>query len=209
MHAFLIIRGTQKDRQEKIESLCREWKTASFDRVTLERGEEQSIGIEKLREFTRRLGLLPFRGNVTAGIIIQAESLTTAAQHALLKTLEEPPAHSRIILETQEEHTLLPTILSRCQIIKLNSEKIETSSKFFEDIQKIQEAAIGKKLLFVDEIAKTKGDALLWVDGAIAGTRARLLAGEHHTALLRKLLLARRQLWANVNPKLVLDTLLF
>ncbi|HXF82451.1 MAG TPA: DNA polymerase III subunit gamma/tau, partial [bacterium] len=72
-------------------------------------------GIEEVRELRDRIRLAPTEGRYKVYIIDEAHMLTTEAANALLKTLEEPPAHAVLILVTTEPHRLPPTILSRCQ----------------------------------------------------------------------------------------------
>ena len=62
-------------------------------------------------------GLKPSRGRARVFLIREAERMNDGAQNALLKTLEEPPGASRLILLTTAASRLLPTIRSRCQIV--------------------------------------------------------------------------------------------
>lgn len=75
------------------------------------------IKIDQVREAQATLTLKPFEGKKKVLIVDEAESLNIAAQNAFLKTLEEPPGDSLIILVTAVPEGLLPTILSRCQKI--------------------------------------------------------------------------------------------
>ncbi|TMI75990.1 MAG: DNA polymerase III subunit gamma/tau [Bacillati bacterium ANGP1] len=72
-------------------------------------------GIEEIRELRDRIRLAPTEGRYKVYIIDEAHMLTTEAANALLKTLEEPPAHAILVLVTTEPHRLPATILSRCQ----------------------------------------------------------------------------------------------
>jgi len=72
-------------------------------------------GIEEIRELRERIRLAPTEGRYKVYIIDEAHMLTSEAANALLKTLEEPPAHAILVLVTTEPHRLPPTILSRCQ----------------------------------------------------------------------------------------------
>ena len=77
---------------------------------------EKSIGISAVRSLEKFLQRKPYQAPIKTAIITQAEKLTLPAQQALLKTLEEPPAHSQIILLCPSEEQLLPTIVSRCLV---------------------------------------------------------------------------------------------
>ncbi len=96
-------------------------------------------GVEQIRELRENAQYRPAHGNFKIYIIDEVHMLSTGAFNALLKTLEEPPAHVKFIFATTEVHKVLPTILSRCQ-------------RF--DLKRISEADIAKQLGF---IAKEEG----------------------------------------------------
>ena len=72
-------------------------------------------GIDEVRDIKEAIKFLPSEGKYKVYIIDEVHMLTTAAFNALLKTLEEPPAHVIFILATTEIHKIPSTILSRCQ----------------------------------------------------------------------------------------------
>ena len=76
------------------------------------------IKIDAVRQMLSRIALRPFNANVSVVILDGVERLTEEAANALLKSLEEPPAHARFILITSVLSGCLPTIVSRCQIIR-------------------------------------------------------------------------------------------
>ena len=73
------------------------------------------IKIDTMRELNREVQFRPFEGRLRCFIIDQAETLNEEAANCILKTLEEPPDTSRIILISSFPQRLLPTIRSRCQ----------------------------------------------------------------------------------------------
>lgn len=72
-------------------------------------------GIDQIRQLKEKIEFSPSEGKFKVYIIDEVHMLTTEAFNALLKTLEEPPAHVIFILATTDAHKLPPTILSRCQ----------------------------------------------------------------------------------------------
>lgn len=74
-----------------------------------------NTGVDDVREIRERVKFLPVSGKYKIYIIDEVHMLSTAAFNALLKTLEEPPAHVIFILATTESHKIPATILSRCQ----------------------------------------------------------------------------------------------
>ena len=71
--------------------------------------------VEQIREIRESVKFMPSRGKRKMYIIDEVHMLTTAAFNALLKTLEEPPAHVLFVFATTEPHKIPETILSRCQ----------------------------------------------------------------------------------------------
>lgn len=78
-------------------------------------------GIDDIRELKEAVHTMPYESEQKVYIIDEVHMLTKEAFNALLKTLEEPPAHVVFILATTEEDKLLDTILSRCQVFKMHS----------------------------------------------------------------------------------------
>jgi DNA polymerase-3 subunit delta' len=76
--------------------------------------KSRRISIEEIREFERSIHLRPTEARVKVGIIVDADCMGEEASNAFLKTLEEPPAQTVILLLSGEPQRLLPTILSRC-----------------------------------------------------------------------------------------------
>lgn len=72
-------------------------------------------GIDDIRELREGIRFVPSKSKYKVFIIDECHQLSKDASNALLKTLEEPPAHAIFILATTEIHKLIPTILSRCQ----------------------------------------------------------------------------------------------
>lgn len=77
--------------------------------------EKVQIRIEQVRELVARLGLASQRRGYKVVIIDPAEALNVNAQNSLLKTLEEPPTATELLLVSSRPSALLPTVLSRCQ----------------------------------------------------------------------------------------------
>ena len=89
----------------------------------LEGGEEtgDAIKIEHIRQLQDSIILRPYEGKYKVFIIDNAHLFTPDASNAFLKTLEEPPANSLIILITSKPQMLLSTIVSRCQRVKFSA----------------------------------------------------------------------------------------
>ncbi|MCB0163365.1 MAG: DNA polymerase III subunit delta' [Anaerolineae bacterium] len=81
--------------------------------------EDQPLKIDQIRELQRELSLSPVEGRYRVALLCNFERATTGAANALLKTLEEPASQVVLILTAVEPGSLLPTIVSRCQMLKL------------------------------------------------------------------------------------------
>jgi len=76
--------------------------------------KSRRIGVGQIREFERAINLKPMIARVKVGIVADADCMGDEASNAFLKTLEEPPHQTIILLLTTQPQRLLPTILSRC-----------------------------------------------------------------------------------------------
>lgn len=77
--------------------------------------EGRFIMVDDIRQVNRDVFRRPYEAMVRVHVLLDAETMNKEAANALLKTLEEPPAHACFILVTSEPQRLLPTIVSRCQ----------------------------------------------------------------------------------------------
>lgn len=80
-------------------------------------------GVDEVRDLIDKVKYAPINGKYKVYIIDEVHMMSTGAFNALLKTLEEPPAHIVFVLATTEPHKILPTIISRCQ--RFDFKKVE------------------------------------------------------------------------------------
>jgi len=83
--------------------------------------ESKQLRIEQVRELAQELSLTSHQGGYKVGILSPADSMNRFAANALLKTLEEPPARTLLILVASQPSRLPATILSRCQKLKVRA----------------------------------------------------------------------------------------
>lgn len=83
------------------------------------------LKIDQIREIQHNLSLSPYEANYRVAIFLRFDEANHQAMNALLKTLEEPPARVIILLTAANEELLLPTISSRCEILRLRPLAIE------------------------------------------------------------------------------------
>ena len=135
-HSYLLT----GDRAESLASLALSLAGQVLDAAPQEhpdfhavRPESKSrhITVLQIRELERELYLRPFIAPVKVAIIFDAERMclgSASAANAFLKTLEEPPAHTLILLTSSRPAMLLPTIISRCLRLDLGFEDIDSTA---------------------------------------------------------------------------------
>ena len=127
-------------------------------------------GVDEIRELRDKVNLVPSNAKYKVYIIDEVHMLTTQAFNALLKTLEEPPAHVIFILATTEPHKIPLTITSRCQkfrFTKIDSKKIVDRLR---EISKLENIVVDEDALY--EIARISDggmrDAINFLDQLVA-----------------------------------------
>jgi DNA polymerase-3 subunit delta' len=200
-HALMLVGPTGSGKAETARSLAAELlklsvqKLDTYPFVTFIRPEDnKAISIEAIRELQHYITLkIPGSRNIARIAIIEdAHMLTIEAQNALLKTLEEPPIDTVIILTAASTDALLPTILSRVQALPIVPPDLESLKQYF-NTRGFKSADIDKALL---------------VSGGLPGlTHALLLSQEEHP-LFKATQEARKLLQGTAYDRLLLvDTL--
>lgn len=135
-HSYLLT----GDRADSLENLALGLAAQVLDAAPQEhpdfhsvRPESKSrhITVEQMRELERELYLRPYSAPLKVAVIFDAERMcigSASAANAFLKTLEEPPAHTLILLTSGRPAMLLPTIISRCLRLDLGFEDIDAGA---------------------------------------------------------------------------------
>ena len=124
-------------------------------------------GVDDIREIIEQVPYAPLLGKYKVYIIDEVHMLSTSAFNALLKTLEEPPAHVIFILATTDPQKVIPTVLSRCQrynfskissyeikkrmIEVLRREKISYDEKAVEELSRMAEGGMRDALSLLEQ----------------------------------------------------------
>ncbi len=138
----------------------------------IEAEQSRRVSIDEIRLAQKEISLKSYEGKLKVMIVLEAHRMTEEAANSLLKTLEEPPGHSLIILTSANINGLLPTIVSRCQTVKfypLNYEKLKQilaqRYKFKADdlhfLSAQAEGRIGRALSLRDKQALDKKNRLI------------------------------------------------
>ena len=158
-HAYLFSgpRGTGKTSSAKIIArmincqnlgsdgvpcgVCNSCKNFENNSDVIEIDAASNNGVDEIRNLRDKVNLVPTYGKYKVYIIDEVHMLTTQAFNALLKTLEEPPAHVIFILATTEFFKIPITVVSRCQkfqFLKFSIEDIYSRLKFISSKEKIE-----------------------------------------------------------------------
>ncbi|MEO7617520.1 MAG: AAA family ATPase [Candidatus Saccharibacteria bacterium] len=172
---------------------CHEWRAGNFpDLITIAPTDKASIGVEAVRTLTQRLSLAPYYEHGSRIVIIdQAESLTVAAQNALLKLIEEPPSRTNIILVTTSIEHFLPTVRSRCRNVFFPALSVSQVKQYL-----IEQ---GIESLLATDLAELSGGAIgtalgLHADPALFEQRSKLsgrIEKMVSTSLFERLIIAK------------------
>lgn len=159
--SILIIGNNINEAKQRVLSLLADWKTPisknNPDLIFIEViDDKKSIGIGQIKELKSYLMQKPFQNKFKTTVIEKAGLLTTEAQNALLKTLEEPPAYANLILCIEKEGDLLPTILSRCQKIYVTNAMHNEKGAGQGSLN--LESSLGDKLVKAEELGKMERD---------------------------------------------------
>ena len=170
MHAFLIIGAPGESISAKVAKLSKELKvkTLEFPLVKIE-------DTRALNSFLRLKITSP-----TAIVINSIDKATSEAANAFLKDLEEPQEGLFYFLSAESAHKVLPTIVSRCQIIKTAGGK-ETQASV--QVSKFIEMSIGEKLGYTDQI-KDRNEAKAFVRDLINYLHLSLHKGNNNFSLM-------------------------
>lgn len=127
-------------------------------------------GVDEIREIRDKVKYPPSEATYKVYIIDEVHMLSTGAFNALLKTLEEPPAHAIFILATTEPHKIPATIISRCQRFDVKRHEVDQLVERMQFILSDQEIAYSETALRLIARAADGGmrDALSLLDQAVA-----------------------------------------
>lgn len=180
-----------------------------------------SLGIDEVKTIKKILSKKTFAGGDRLIIINNIEKATTEATNALLKILEEPPAHTFIILTTSNLHQILPTITSRCQIVSDFKQTSKQIALDFDEemklLKKILIAGYGERIIISLSAGKSKDEVEKILDSLLMLCRQLLYQNEEKEVgisrkeialLINKIIAAKGYLERNVNYKATLDILL-
>lgn len=171
--------------------------------------DEQPIKINQIRQLFSWIQLTPHSSKYKLAVILNVERMTIEAGNALLKILEEPPPNSMIILQAEKKEKILPTILSRCQLIKNFEFKKGDSNKLdgYREPAEIAKISFKERFEYAGRLA-TKENLPQILKAWEEVFRQKLLQGDDSIQILRLIARVRSLLSTNISLKLLLENLL-
>jgi len=161
-----------------------------------------NTSVDDVRDLRDKINFSPSQGRFKVYIIDEVHMLSTAAFNALLKTLEEPPAHAIFVLATTEIHKIPATMLSRCQrhefrripveiIVNYLKEKsleegLQIEEPVFMEIARQATGSLRDAISLLDQLTSTNEEISLEMAQAILGTATSLRVIEIVDALVAK-----------------------
>lgn len=161
-----------------------------------------NTSVDDVRDLREKINFAPSQGRFKVYIIDEVHMLSTAAFNALLKTLEEPPAHAIFILATTEIHKIPATVLSRCQRYEFRqiplkhitaqlktiaeSEKLDFEMDALTMIARQATGSMRDAISLMDQIASTGDKITLALTEEVLGTTSNEKVIQLVEALIKK-----------------------
>jgi DNA polymerase III subunit delta' len=142
--------------------------------------EGGTLKVDQVRELQRSLSLHPYEAHYRVALLLRFEEAHPSAMNALLKTLEEPAVQVILLLTAQSAESLLPTIVSRCEVLRLRPLPLEQTRRGLQERW---------------EVPPEKAQLLAHISGGKPGYALRLFQEPER--------LEQRHLWLNEHMRLL------
>jgi DNA polymerase-3 subunit delta' len=217
--ALNCLEGGSEDRDACDHCLsCRKIEKGLHPDVLVLEPENQTLKVNQVRQMQKDLAYRPYEGNRRVCILASADRMAPNMSNILLKTLEEPPLHTVIILLANNPRLLLPTILSRCQPVRFSTLPVPDVSKWLIErkgldegeahlLASLSEGSPGKALELQERVSQIPRERILrewvglkklrfeemegWVESLPSGREDLLLILEVTKTLLRDMVMIK------------------
>jgi DNA polymerase III delta prime subunit len=215
---YIIVNKSKDSQKEQLKILLKRIFNKDLkespDIHVLNPEKNNSIGIEEVKELQKAMRYKPFQEEKQVGIILQAEKLSTQAQNALLKTLEETTETSSYILCVDNVRNLLPTIKSRGIVIYSSSQIEKTSVE--EDLENFLDLDPLEQFNIIEKYSEDKDSSLSFINSLEERFRKRLEldikngnidSSQKNLSFLKTVQKSREKISANCNRRLTLEAM--
>ena len=193
MQTFLLVGSDKEAKDLEIDRIRKRLAVSSWNTEII--SPAPTIGIDEIRRIKHILTLKPYGGLNRLIIIYEIDKATVEAQNALLKILEEPPVTTSLVLTTKNHHLLLPTITSRCQVIRIGKYmvKVRDFSGIEETFLKFYKSSPGERIMLSQNLVNSKVEAVQLLDELVELLH-RLLVHPANEAPVDKINLTRQEI---------------
>jgi DNA polymerase III delta prime subunit len=184
--------------------------SADYLQVTPE-DEKESIGIEKTRALKKWMTIKPYNGKNKIAVIYNAHMLTVEAQNSILKELEEPNPGCFTILSTNNHNLLLPTVLSRCELIQDLSNYNDISGENLLELSKIEQFKYIESILTIKHKIVRNERIKKFIKDLLYELEKELLSDKNNFNIRRNIELAEltyKMITSNSSKRLALENLI-
>ncbi len=173
---------------------------------------DSKLGIEQARKIKGFFSLKPYSAKGRAVVLEDASKLTDEAQNALLKILEELPGDALFILGADSDSRLLPTVVSRCEFIRLearNYDTLEYHSKYATDLNKLINSTIEERFEYIEKLKDREEFLHTLANYFHQQLRSHSSSGNtDYTDFFKEILEAEKWQKQNVNIRAILEYLM-
>lgn len=167
--------------------------------------KDSKLGISEARKIKEHFSLKPYSAKGRVVALEDATALTIEAQNALLKALEELPDTAILILAASSDANFLPTVLSRCKVVRLQG-KEEGMQGYEKDIDKLLKSSIEDRFIFIEKLKER--EEFLHCLTSYFQQNLRLHLKELNLNFLKELSQAEKWAKQNVNLRAILEYLM-
>lgn len=184
-----------------------EFDTIEIEPELNEKNSRGEIGVKVVREMIRQINLTPGHGSGKLAIIKEADRLGPEAANTLLKTLEEPPKTATIIL-LSSDLKLLPTIRSRCQVVRFDDKITQADEEILGEFRQTIKGNLKKSFKDAEKMSADV-DLDLKLNTILSSMRNQLPADPsmNKVRVIKSILLAKKSLKITTNKRLILENL--
>jgi replication-associated recombination protein RarA len=222
MQSFIVLASDEKKTTEYLDTLIQKERISVFDikritqveEATKKKAAKKSLGIETVKAIQEDVYFMPTHGEKKLLVIHDAQLLTTEAQNALLKLLEEPPTHLILILVTDNLNSLLSTIHSRCFLINL-TEKQSISTLSDDEKEVVEHLSLKAIFELAEKKGKTKEETIEWSKKLIKQLEQELHTTQdvstiqQYSNVLKKLTKIHQTVSSsNISPRMTIESVL-
>lgn len=208
--SMLIIGGSVQQRLDKVHAEINKHNIDPIDQLWIT--DSPSIGIKRLQSLMLQLSKSPQKSSHICAIIHPGELMTTEAQNSLLKVLEEPPVRAILLITAQTQHNMLPTILSRCTLIKITAGQAIDHDTAKKTAMQYLDLNFSACFSLAALSGKDKETALAWTETVLQGLYALMLETPpqkiiRSADIIRIMYVQKMLKETNVQPRFILESM--